>query len=160
MSQKNLISFNIPEADLAEIRAAITTLQQKLLPHLVKLSPDERQELLKMGDKTVAFVQKSLEYCEANPDLVPPFLDVAELAVDVAAVMILRSIYQPMLQMTNALSDTTAVAGSDSLSACLMFYSSVKNATRSSNQKAETIYNDLANRFPGRGRKEKPASGE
>ncbi len=160
MSQKNLISFNIPEADLAEIKASLATLQTKLMPHLTKLTPEERQDLLKMGDKTVAFVQKSLEYCQTNPDLVPPFVDVEELAVDVTAVETIRSIYQPMLQMTNALSDTMAISGSESLSACLMFYSSVKNATRSSNQKAETIYNDLANRFPGRGRKEKPAVGE
>ncbi len=113
-----------------------------------------------MGDKTVAFVQKSLEYCQTNPDLVPPFVNVEELAVDVTAVETIRSIYQPMLQITNALSDTMAVSGSEALSACLMFYSSVKNATRSSNQKAETIYNDLADRFPGRSRKEKPAAGE
>lgn len=160
MSQKNQISFNIPEADLAEIKSAIATLQEKLLPHLVKLSPDERQELLKMGDKTVAFVQKSLEYCKSNPDLVPPFVNVNELAVDFAAVETIRNIYQPMLQITNALSDTMAISGSEALSASLIFYSSVKNATRSSNQKAETIYKDLANRFPGRGRSKKPAVGE
>jgi hypothetical protein len=160
MSQKNQLSFNIPEADLAEVKASIATLQTKLLPHLVKLSPEERQELLKMGDKTVAFVHKSLEHCKNNPDLVPPFINPDELAVDVTAVETIRAIYQPMLQMTNALSDTMAVSGSEALSACLIFYSSVKNATRSSNQKAETIYNDLATRFPGRSRKEKPAAGE
>lgn len=160
MSQKNLISLNIPEADLTEIKACIDTLKEKLMPHLLKLSPDERQELLKMGDKTVAFVQKSVEYCKSNPDLVPPFIDVDELSVDLSAFEILRAIYQPMLQMTNAVSDTMSVTGSEALSACLMFYSTVKNATRSSNVKAETIYNDLANRFPGRGRREKPAAGE
>lgn len=160
MSQKNLISFNIPEADLAEIEASIATLQTKLMPHLIKLSPEERQELLKMGDKTIAFAQKSLEYCQSNPDLVPPFVNVQELAIDLAAVKTIRAIYHPMQQMTNALSDTMSVSGSESLSACLMFYSSVKNATRSSNLKAETIYDDLSKRFPGRGRKETPAVGE
>jgi hypothetical protein len=160
MSQKNQISFSIPEADLAEIKSAIATLQEKLLPHLVKLSPEERQELLKMGDKTIAFVQKSLEHCKSNPDLVPPFVNVNELAVDLAAVETIRNIYQPMLQITNALSDTMAFSGSEALSASLIFYSSVKNATRSRNQKAETIYNDLATRFPGRGRSKKPAVGE
>lgn len=159
MSQKNQISFSIPESDLAEINAALATLETKLLPHLVKLTPDERQELLKMGDKSYAFVDKTLEYCQKNPDLVPPFIDVNELAVDVAAIRTIRAIYQPMSQMTNALGDTMSLSGSESLSACLMFYSTVKNATRSSNQKAETIYNDLSNRFPGRGRKEKEQAG-
>jgi hypothetical protein len=36
-----------------------------------------------MGDKTASFVQKALEHCRQNPDLVPQFLNVDELAVDV-----------------------------------------------------------------------------
>jgi hypothetical protein len=161
MSQKNLLSFNIPEADMTEILTCIKTLQEKLMPHLLKLTPEERQELLKMGDKTLAFVLKSAEHCKTNPDLVPPYVDVNELAIDIAAYESLRAIHQPLLQITNALSDTMSVSGSEALSACLMFYSSVKNATRSTNQKAETIYRDLAERFPGRGksRKEQPAVG-
>lgn len=159
MSQKNLVSFKIPEADLAEIQACIATLQTKLLPRLTTLSPEERQEMLKMGDKTVSFVQKTVEYCKNNPDLVPPFLDIDELAVDLAAVETIRSIYQPLLQITDSLSDTMSLSGSESFSASLMFYSAVKNAMRSNIQKAETIYSDLSARFPGRSRREKQAAG-
>jgi hypothetical protein len=39
-------------------------------------------ELSKMGDKTLAFVQKALEYAEANPTLVPAYLDIAEAKKD------------------------------------------------------------------------------
>lgn len=42
MAQQNLVSLNIPPADLAEIRAAITVLQTKLLPHLKTLTPADR----------------------------------------------------------------------------------------------------------------------
>lgn len=159
MSQKNLVSFKIPEADLAEIRACIATLQTKLMPHLTTLSPEERQEMLKMGDKTVSFVQKTVEYCKNNPDLVPPFLDIDELAVDLAAVETIRSFYQPLLQITDSLLDTMSLSGSESFSASLMFYSAVKNAMRSNIQKAETIYSDLSARFPGRSRRENQAAG-
>jgi hypothetical protein len=38
-------------------------------------------------DQTVSFVQKTVEYCQQNPDLVPPFLNVDELSVDVQAVV-------------------------------------------------------------------------
>ena len=160
MSQKNQISFSIPESDLAEINAALATLEAKLQPHLVKLTPEERQDLLKMGDKTVAFVQKTLEYCQTNPDLVPSFIDLDELAIDVAAIQTIRAIYRPMSQMTNALGDTMSLSGSESFGTCLMFYNGVKNAMRSSNLKAETIYDDLSSRFPGRPKKEKQAVGE
>ncbi len=153
MSQKNLVSFDISEADLAEIKSCVTTLQTKLLPLLKTLSPEERQEMPKMGDKTVSFVQKTLEYCNQNPDLVPPFISTDELAVDVAAVETIRSIYQPLLQITESLSDTMTLSGSEAYSTALMFYSAVKNAMRSNIQKAGTIYNDLANRFPGRSRR-------
>jgi hypothetical protein len=45
------------------------------------------------------------------------------------------------------------VSGSGAYSASLKFYHSVKHATKSKVQKAETIYSDLAARFPGRPRK-------
>ena len=158
MSQKNRISVKIPEADLAQIKASIATLQEKLLPHLAFLSPEERQDMLKMGDKTLGFVQKSLEYCQSNPDLVPPYIDVAELEVDVAATETLRSLYQPISQIYDGLSDTMALSGSESFSTSLMFYGGIKNAKRQDVKKAETIYNDLSARFPGR--PPKKAAGE
>ncbi|MGE5581543.1 MAG: hypothetical protein ACM3X9_03310 [Bacillota bacterium] len=154
MSQSNLVSFNIPAEDLAEIKACINTLHSKLMPYLKALSPEERQEVPKMGDKTVSFVQKTLEYCKQNPDLVPPFLDVKELTTDVEAVQLLRSLYQPLSQVTQSLWDTMTLSGSEAYSGALIFYSSARNATRSKIQKAETIYNDLAARFPGRPKKE------
>lgn len=158
MSQKNQISFKISETDLTEIKASIANLQEKLLPHLAFLSPEERQDMLKMGDKTIGFVQKSLEYCQSNPDLVPPYIDVAELKVDVAAIETLRSLFQPISQMYDGLSDTMALSGSESFATCLMFYGGVKNAKRQDVPKAETIYNDLSVRFPGR--PSKKAAGE
>jgi hypothetical protein len=156
MTQNNIVSLNIPAADLKEIQASIKTLQAKLLPHLVTLSPDDRHEMAKMGAKTVNFVQKSLEYCGQNPDLVPPFLDVNELTIDTRAVELLRSLYQPLLQITEGVSDTMTLSGSEAYSAALLFYTSVKSAAKAKIQKAETIYNDLSARFPGRGRKSAP----
>ncbi len=153
MSQTNLVSFNIPEADLTEIRAAIEVLMTKLLPLLKTLSPEERMEMPKMGDKTVSFVQKTLEYCRQNPDLAPPFLNLDELAKDVAAVVLLRSLFQPLSQINDGLSDTMMLSGSEAYSGSLMFYNSSRNAMKSKIQKAETIYNDLQARFPGRPRR-------
>ena len=150
MSQQNLVSFGIPENDMAEIRAAISTLNNKLLPSLKALKPGEKAELSKMGDRTVAFVQKALEHCTANPELAPQFLDMAEFRSDVAAVETLRSIYAPLLQITDSLSDTMTLAGSDAFAAALIFYNSVHSAQRSNVVKASTIFDDLSSRFPGR----------
>jgi hypothetical protein len=39
-----------------------------------------------MGDKTLAFVNKALEYSKQNPKVVPLFLDVTEFENDVQSV--------------------------------------------------------------------------
>ena len=159
MGQPNLVSLNINEADLVEIKGAINVLTTKLLPHLKTLSPEDRMEMPKMGNKTISFVQKTVEHCEANPELVPNFMDVAELATDLRSVEALRVLYQPLLRVTEGISDTIILAGSEAFSAALMFYNSIKYAKKSKIQKAEGIYKDLAARFPGFKKKENEPTG-
>jgi hypothetical protein len=66
----------------------------------------------------------------------------------------IRSLYQPLLQITDALSDTMKLSGSEAYTAALIFYNNAKNAAKSKVPKAETIDNDLASQFPrGRGKK-------
>jgi len=158
MGQPNLVSLNIPEADLAEIKGAINVLVTKLLPHLKTLSPEERQELPKMGMKTMGFVQKGVEHCQQNPELVPAYLNVEELINDFKAVELIRSMYQPLLQVTEGLADTMTLAGSEALSGVLIFYNAVRYGKKSKVQKAETVYNDLRARYPGRTPKDEEES--
>ena len=150
MTQQNLISMEIPQQDLKAINEAVSTLRSKLLPHLKTLKPEDRIALPKMGDKTVAFVIKALEHCSANPELAPPFLNLQEFKEDFSSVEVLRSIYAPLVQITDSLSDSILLSGSDALSAALMFYNSVHYAHKSNVPKAGTIYKDLSERFPGR----------
>jgi hypothetical protein len=149
MSQKNLISFNLSAGDLTDVKNAISVLRTKLMPNLITLSSDDKKELPKMGDKTVAFVAKALEYCKNNSDLVPPFLDVNEFEIDVNAVESLRQMLQPVEQIFDSLNDTIILSGSEAYQAALIFYKSVKAAAASNIQNAGTIYNDLSSRFPG-----------
>jgi hypothetical protein len=161
MTQSNLVSLTMTQDEINALRELIDQLKARLLPYLTILSPEERQELPKMGNKTVSYVQKALEHCRQNPELVPQFLDVKELEVDVKAVEIIREMYQPLLQITEALSDTMILSGSEAFSSSLMFYNSIKSAMKSKIPKAETIYSDLSARFPGRvSKKESPVNGE
>jgi hypothetical protein len=150
MTQQNLISINIPEEDMALIEAAITTLKEKLLPYLKTLSTEESRQLPKVGDKSIAFVAKTLEYCKSNPELVPRFLDVKEFIADVRAMEILRLYYATLLQITDSLSDSIIMAGSDAYAAALMFYNTVQYAAKTKEPKAATIFEDLSNRFSGK----------
>jgi len=159
MAQPNLVSLNITEAELAELKAALEVLTTKLLPHLKTLSPEERMELPKMGNKTISFVQKTLEHCKENPELVPNYVNVDELAKDLQGVEALRVLYQPLLRITEGISDTMILAGSEAYSTALIFYNSIKYAMKSKIQKAEGIYKDLSARFPGFKKKDDEAIG-
>jgi hypothetical protein len=53
------IEATLSDADLKEIKAAISTIEAKM-PFLVNLTTEERRSLFKMGDKRLAFVQNSL----------------------------------------------------------------------------------------------------
>ena len=150
MPQKNLVSLSIADADMEKIKAAVKTLNEVLLPNLKTLKPDDRHELPKMGDKTVAFVKKSLEYSGSNPDIAPQFLDVKEFKIDVDAVETVRALFQPISQIADVLNDTMLLAGSEAYAGALMYYNAAKNAAKSNIPGAKVIYNDLSSRFPGR----------
>jgi len=156
MAQQNLIAVEISDTDLAAIKAAITVLKEKLMPHLQTLLPQERLELPKMGDKTVAFVQKSLEYGQQNKDLVPAFLDLVAMAVDVKSVSVLRELLQLLAPIYEALQDSLMQAGSEAYQGALVFYSSARAAMKVKAPNSQTIVDDLSARFPGAPTKKKP----
>ncbi len=149
---KNAIHLNISPEDLAEIGQAIVVIKTKLLPHLVNLNQDDKQVLPKMGDKTIAFVQKGLMHMEQNPDLVPKYTNIEDLKVDLAAVETLRNMLLPLNQFSDMLNDSLMLSGSEAYIAVLAFYNFVKGAAKSNVPGADVIYNDLKVRFPG-GRK-------
>ncbi len=153
MSKDNWVSLNINEADLQEIKNAVQVLQTKLVPHLVGMTTDERKELPKMGDKSVVFVSKSAEYANQNPSLVPQYIDLEELSKDIAAIEILRQIQTPLEQLIARIDDTAMIAGSEAYKATLAFYNAVKGAAKAGVPNAQLIYDDLCQRFPGRGKK-------
>jgi hypothetical protein len=146
----NRISFKPSEQDLQEVRAAIKTLQDKLMPHLVSLQPEDRRELSKMGTKTVAFVARALEHAKANPAWCPAFLDVQEMEVDLAAFDLLESLQRPITQLSDALDDSRVLAGSEAYRSGLVIYQAAKAAAKLRQPGAVSVADDLARQFTGR----------
>jgi len=60
MSTENVISIQISPEDKTAIENAIRTLEEKLPPYVVALTPAQRRDLPKMKDKTLPFVEKSV----------------------------------------------------------------------------------------------------
>lgn len=154
MSQENQVSTTIPAEALADIKAKLDALNASLANYLLfNLTPSDRLELSKMGDKTIAFVQKSLEYAESNPTLVPGYLDIAEAKKDFVLSQELNNILQQVSTLQRAIEDTTMVAGSEAYNAALVFYNSVKGASRVNVPGSEAVYNDLQQRFAAKTKK-------
>lgn len=149
MPQENQISFKIPSEDKQAIKGAIDVLNEKLLPNLKALNPDERQALPKAGDKSVAFLEKTREFLESNKDLVPSFIDVEEYVIDVDGMNELHEYLTPIKQLASLLDDSMKLAGSEAYVTALAFYKSVKNAAKMNIPGAKEVNEELSRRFKG-----------
>lgn len=76
MSQ-NLLSLTFSDAALAEIDAALNTLETHFTG-FASLSPDQRRNILKMGDKTEAFCRQTMVLAAQNAQAIPHNLNMPE----------------------------------------------------------------------------------
>jgi hypothetical protein len=143
------VSWSLTPAEQAEVETALATLHRVLGPKFKHLTASGRQEIAKMGDKTVAFVQKALEYSGSHPELLPSYVDRGAMVVDLKAVETLAPLTHELSELAQGASDTKTLAGSEAYLAALAFYQSVRTAARNHVPGAEAIYRDLASRFPG-----------
>ena len=150
MSLENNISIQIDPTSLERIIAAVNIISAEM-PYLLNLTVDDRKSLLKMGDKTVSFVSKALEYAKQNPQAVPSFLDVTEFEKDVTLVNSLLKVKYPLQQILEKVDDTSMIAGSEAYAAALVFYNSAKAASKAGVPGLKSVVDDLSSRFPGRG---------
>ena len=153
MSTDN-VSIVIPPETLTQVLDLQNQIKTLIQPYLVALTPEQRHELPKMAEKTVAFVSKALDYAESNPEFAPKYLDVDALQVDVKAVEDLTSMEQPALNFSTQLNDTIMMCGSEAYIAALMYYNSVKEAARRNVPGAKAIFDDLKIRFEQSKKKE------
>ena len=101
-----------------------------------------------MGDKSISFVQKALDYAGSNPALVPAFLDLAEAKKDLALSADLHQLYNQLNALATAVEDALLLAGSEAYDGALIFYNAVKGSARSNVPGSSAILQDLQQRFP------------
>ncbi len=150
MSKENAVSIQIAPAELKKVLDAFKTIESILKPYLIALTPEERKQMPKMSDKTLPFVEKTLDYAQSNPQFAPAYMSVSELKIDMDAVAVLTQIYRPIEQLSEGINGTVMLAGSEAYIAALAYYNSVKQAAKMNIPGARPIYEDLSKRFPGR----------
>lgn len=156
MSTKNQISIVIPPAVLAEATEKLQEVRTLLAPYLQGLTPEEKETIFKMGDKTVATVQKVEDYTGTNPEFAPSYMDQPEFVKDVAVVTDLSPLRNLSTQLASDLSDTIMLAGNEALLAALLYYGAVKEAADKGVATAKPIYEDLSKRFTRKGNRPTP----
>ncbi|MGE5669992.1 MAG: hypothetical protein ACM31E_01020 [Fibrobacterota bacterium] len=144
----NQVAVTFTEEQITQIRGALQTLDTVLKPQLIQLGPQSRQELPKMGDKSIGFVSKTLEYAQSNPDFAPKYFNVNDALTDFRVVPVLREFSTTVNVLAEMLQDTMTASGSEAYAASLSYYNGVKAAVKDEQPGAKLIYDDLRSRFP------------
>jgi hypothetical protein len=155
MSTQNQISIEIPETVIVNVMQKLQECKAALAPYLQGLTAEERQSLFKMGNKTVATVQKTKSYVDTNPEFVPAYMNKEEFLKDEAVVSQLSPIANLATQLATDVEDTVMLSGSEALQMAMLYYGQVKEAQSRGIPTAKPIYEDLKERFTRGGYKKK-----
>lgn len=115
-----------------------------LFPFLTDLPPTERRRMAKLSRRYVDFVDRSLFHARANPQYVPPYLDIQEFTSDVELKDSLHRIYAEANALACKLRDTILVVESEAYASARIFYKSVQTAAKEGTEGAQQIAQDLA----------------
>jgi hypothetical protein len=141
---ENRVSGVLSSEDAAAIKAALETVSQKL-PFLIGLDPETRRSMPRGGDKSRAFVRKSLEVANQNPWMLPRAFDLDEFGRDVALDEALLPIAELIRKLAEMVDDTHMAVRSDAYLAALTVYQSAKHAGK--NAGLDGALDELGRRF-------------
>lgn len=138
----------IPEEVLAQVRSLLAQIISLLAPYALAITAEEYRAMLKMGNKSFAFVEKAFELAKQNPGLCPPFLDMEAFEIDFKDAHQLIPVINESKQIAEIIADICAIAGSEAFKAALIFYNASKVAAENDVPGAKTVYEELRKRFP------------
>jgi hypothetical protein len=155
MSQ-NRIALDYPQASLDAIDAALGVLDTQFA-NLIGLSPDERRQLTKMGDKSEAFCRQAVVVFSENSGVLPRNFDLEGYLADLKALDVLRPRLARVQRLFERLTDSEMALGSDLMAGSLEGYAVLKVAGKGAG--LESLRQMLSNRFSRKARQVTPESG-
>jgi hypothetical protein len=145
------ISERISEHDMQEIRQALALVQSKL-PFLVALSTHEKRRMVKLGPKSMDFVQGCQHTINNYHDILPAHFNAEEFNKDVDLYKQLSELQMMVSNLSEKISDTHIAVGNEALSSSLSVYDYVKAAVKS-RPGLKSVMESLGQRFRGQGKK-------
>ena len=123
------ITATVSDADVAAIKAAIATIQQKL-PFLISLTPDERKSLPKSGPGSLSFVENAQAAADNNPTILPGSFDATGFGSHVDLFAVLTDVNTSIAQLASEVDDTRMAVGSEAMNEARSVYEYVKSAAK------------------------------
>lgn len=144
MSYAN-ISSALTAAQKNDIKARLDD-TKLILSFLVNLTPQERHKILKMGDKSVAFVMGVLAALRANPSVVPPAFIVAEFEKDEQLYNDLLFILNLLRPLLEGIEDTMLAIGNELMKQAISGYKLIAEAAKTNSALSSTA-KELGKRY-------------
>ena len=127
------------------------------LPFLIDLSPADRADMAKFGEKNRSFVVKALAIAEANPHILPASFDMAEFRADVDLVEGIYPLRNVIETFFGKLDDTYFAAGSEAYAAALLVYQYARLHNIATGALEDSL-DDLGRRFARKSKKQTPST--
>ena len=150
MALDNLASISFTTEELDKIKLAIKDIDTVLEGKAINLTPDERQRFARVSYEMLPWVQKCYGYMKTEPTLVPAYIDMTELDKDFKVRTDIDPNYTSLRSTFEKLDDLMLLLGHDIYNNCIAFYKAVKAASQANVPGSTSIYQDLAQQFPGR----------
>jgi hypothetical protein len=136
---------------------AMMTIRQNLDDFMITLTEEDRRTLLKMGNASKPFVEKTMEFMDSNPEFISPLIKTEEMRSKFELIQLLIPFFRELKQISRNLDDTLMMLGSDVMVSANDYYHSVKRAKSMRIKNAQPIYLELHKRYqrkPNRAPKE------
>lgn len=144
MAYSNL-SVSLTPEQKQEIIARINAVKAAL-PFLINLNANERKSMRKVGDKRAGYINDVRNAVKANPNAIPPSIDVTEYDKDAQLFIDLSEIFEYLKPLFEGVSDTLMASGNEAIRTTDQSYAFLKAAARGGGNLDATI-KDLAKHF-------------
>ena len=144
----NRISLKINDEKLVRINDALTVLETELGPNLITLTKEDRKSILRLGDKSQAFVDKAYEVAKLDATIVTPLVSIEEFGIDLESLKLFRNLNYRLEKLASDMDDSEALAGHEAYQAALQTYALFKNAAKMGHPGAKAMVDQLKERFP------------
>ncbi|MFA9192461.1 hypothetical protein AAGV28_13870 [Flavobacterium sp. FZUC8N2.13] len=146
----NRVNVAATAAQVTAVKAAFQTIMTNL-PFLTGLTADERKSLNAIDVNNKVFAEDALAAAVNNPTLVPAYISVPNMQLDMTLFNQLDELSGLANQLCERIEDTKMLAGSEAYNVALSLYKSFGAAADAGAPGADSIVDKLKTRFANSG---------